>query len=251
MDYVSKVVGVLHIKDIDLKLTYMEIIDLSSDDFKISPRLRASLRNDEIASYSPGVHYNAKRIKRRHQSPTVIEKIKIIEKERKLDPSKLTNFSDLEGLTDVCVGLSHKMDALLGKVDRLIQDASATSESTQQLNTHIKKLVDKDVTVTYKNDKLDKLIDILVDKETKEDKLDKLLEAVNTLISEGGVVNSRNYTPVSNKNFSNDGFDDSIPMYVPSLDTKKDFGESNIKTKKVVSEGTGNILAKLKKMKDN
>jgi len=35
------------------------------------------------------------------------------------------------------------------------------------------------------------------------------------------------------------------------LDVEKDFGESNIQTKQVESEGTGDILAKLKKLRNN
>jgi len=257
MDYVCNVVGDLHIKDIDLTLTYMEIIDLSQDDFKISPRLRKSLRNSEIAAYSPGIHHNARRIKRRHQSPTVIEKIKVIEREKSIDPSKPPNFADLDNITHVCEGISGKMDRLMGKIDAMVGTLSKSSESTIHLNKHLKNIADKEIKVTYENEKLDNLIDILVEKEKKEDKIDKLLDAVQVLLKSGvgvGTVsslnNGKNYQP-SNNNFSKDDFDDSIPMYVPSLDIEEDFGKSNIKTKHVESEGTEDILAKLKKLRNN
>ena len=40
MDYVCKIVGNLSLKEINLELSYLEIIDLSQEDFKASPRLR-------------------------------------------------------------------------------------------------------------------------------------------------------------------------------------------------------------------
>ncbi len=66
MEYVCNIIGNLNIKDINLELSHMEIIDLSSDDFKASPRLRESLRNREIIPYDSSKQPNAKRVKQRH-----------------------------------------------------------------------------------------------------------------------------------------------------------------------------------------
>jgi len=251
MDYVCNVVGDLHIKDIDLSLSYMEIVDLSQEDFKISPRLRESLRKNEIVAYNPATHRNARRLKRRNQIKVITKTI-----EKKITSDVIPNFKELEQLTSVCGGISKKMDNLMSKLDNMIEMISASNESTQLLNKHIKDLVDTTVKNSgSKADKIDKLIETIIN---KENKLDKLLETMNKLVENGQntvytstSIPKKNMSYTAKDHFNNLNDEDSIPMYVPSLDVDEEFNKANIVTKTIESEGTQDILNKLKAMQNN
>jgi len=87
------------------------------------------------------------------------------------------------------------------------------------------------------------------------DKLDKLLDSVERLLSEGIKIDGKNiniqntngggYSKIDNEKRVQ--FDEDIPVYVPSMETT--VSQKNIVTKSVESEGTDNILEKLKKFK--
>lgn len=254
MDYVCKVAGDLHINDIGLKLSHMEIIDLTQEDFKMSPRLRESLRKHELEAYSPRKHKNARRIKRRHKN-VIVQNIKVIEKEKRVQvPSENPiNFRELDELTKVCSSISSKMDSLISKLDVMVDAVNQTAESTRILGDHLSKMADKEVKVSLDSTKLDKLINLLVEKEKKEDKIDDLISTMKSLVDKGVPTYSGSFSSSmssTKNNFNKNDLDDSIPMYIPDLEDS-DFTSANVVTENIESEGTEDIVAKLKRMKNS
>ena len=283
MDYVCKVVGELSIeeKEFKLRMTFNEIIDLSPDDFKVSPRLRAALRNREIEVYTPTLHKQAKRLKIRKKMDVLKERIIPLNRPApKLNP----NFesSDLTEMKAILGNISNKMTAVVSRLDLMI---TKVIESNNELNANFSKFFSEkqSVQVNYDNPKLDSMLDKMVNtqdmfsdyiqdqklatvdlkaqvSETSASsltdvKLDKLLDSVEKLLTDGIKIDGKNLN-IQNTNGggyskmnteSNVYMDEDIPVFVPSIET--DVSQKNIVTKEVESEGTGNILEKLKNLK--
>ena len=126
MDYVCKIVGNLSLKEINLELSYLEIIDLSQEDFKASPRLREALRNKEIEIYDLRKHQTAKRIKFRNNNERVqIIKEEII-KEKLVESTKIPN--EINSLKKLLLEMSSKLNQLIFRVDTLLAGQQGPKE---------------------------------------------------------------------------------------------------------------------------
>ena len=129
MDYICSVVGNLKIDDIGLELTHMELIDLSTEDFKSSPRLRESLRNKEIVPYVQRIHPNAKRVRDRIKRNSSVE--------------ESMNLSELFSMFKAPFSsLATKIDALLTRdsnkpIEELIKK---TTENNEKMDSLLKKM---------------------------------------------------------------------------------------------------------------
>lgn len=283
MDYVCKVVGELSIeeKEFKLRMTFNEIIDLSPDDFKVSPRLRAALRNREIEVYTPTLHKQAKRLKIRKKMEVLKERIIPLKGPApKLNP----NFesSDITEMKAILGSISNKMTAVVSRLDLMI---TKVIESNNTLNANFSKFFaeKQSVQVNYDNPKLDTVLEQVASTQEKfntylqdqqrmqinqkdqptdakttsmnEDKLDKLLSSVERLLVEGIKIDGKN---INSQNTNGGGYskidnekrvqyDEDLPVYVPTLETA--VSQKNIVTEAIESEGTDNILEKLKKFK--
>jgi hypothetical protein len=242
MDYVCKVVGNLKIPEINLSLTYMEMINLNPEDFKQSPRLRLALKNREIEVYNPQIHKNAKRFKK-HISKTVPQgQVKKIS-----DNPRPSSSRDVEDLHISLSKLYKKMDSLVTRVNVLI---SKTVESTDKLNNNFEKFLTKPQEKEEYPEILDKLTRFLEhsekNKQENEEKFNKLITKIDELITKGvhfsGTGSNGRMSSITKKSTFNDA-----PTYVPEI--KTDNVKTNIVTKEVKSKGTEDILEKLKQMK--
>ena len=144
MNYVSKVGGNLVIADIHLELSYMELIDLSSEDFKASPRLREALRNKEIEIYVPNVHLNAKKIKERNSHPANKEESNQIDS----DTKKL--LVEMSGRLNYLIS---KMELLISKekedkIENLAQNVKINDDKFDLILKKLDNLASKDVIIT-------------------------------------------------------------------------------------------------------
>jgi len=281
MDYVCKVIGDLSIEEnsFKLKVSFNEVIDLSPNDFKVSPRLRAALRNHEIEVYTPNLHKKAKRYRSRGKMQIVQETIiPLKQKEVVTSHTNSTiNNSDITEIKSTLGCISNKMSSVVSRLDLLV---TKVVDSNNTLNANFTKFFkeQQSVQVNYDNPKLDSLLDKVVTTQDKfntyiedfhrttiaqgnqvipeplkEEKLDKLLDSVEKLLKDGlkidGFVNNHNtngggYSKIKTENKIQM---DDIPMYVPKIET--DISQKNIITKEIESEGTDNILEKLKNLK--
>jgi uncharacterized protein YukE len=177
MYYVSNVVGDLRIDDINLKLSYMELIELSSDDFKASHRLRNALRNKEIVTYDPREHKSAKK-----NIFSQIKQTRNIEiKSEKSNESHL-NFSEITELQVTLSSISKKMEDLLNKIDSFLtknEKCAGLLEKTLEANQKIyedklnsvSKILEKNIEDNQKTFESTKL-----SYESKIEKLNQVLE---------------------------------------------------------------------------
>jgi len=227
MDYVCKVVGNLHIKDLNLILSNMEIIDLNSNDFKSSPQLRDCLIKKYIDIYLPAKYPNAKRLKNR-ESPIKRE----------------TANNNKEEVTKISNNLKEASDRLSTALLRI--DTLMTSFQTSEIkikyeeNTGINNLLDK----------LTKLLETVENNKEKEEnsRLDTLLDKFDILLSK-----NYNNTSIIKENIrteqNREDAQEAVPIYVPKIDLDSVQSKS-IKTQELSSEGTEDILEKLKKLKN-
>jgi len=285
MDYVCKVVGELSIEEIQFKLrmSFNEIIDLSPDDFKVSPRLRAALRNREIEVYTPTLHKQAKRLKIRKKMEILQENVLPLKPPAPAQKATAElDSSAINEMKSVLAGISNKMTSVVSRLDLLI---TKVIESNNTLNANFNKFFNEkqNVQINYNNPKLDTMLDKVVSTQDKfntylqeqqrisnlqktqtseitktsatDEKLDKLLDSVEKLLN-GGIkidgnnlniqnTNGRGYSKINTeKKYL---IEDDLPMFVPKMDT--DVSQKNIVTKSIESEGTDNILEKLKNLK--
>ena len=284
MDYVCKVVGELSIaeKEFKLKMSFNEIIDLSPDDFKVSPRLRAALRNREIEVYTPTLHKQAKRLKIRKKMEILQEKVIPLKPQNSL-PQVNPGFdsSEINEMKAILGTISNKMTSVVSRLDLLV---TKVIESNNNLSANFNKFFNEkqNVQVSYNNPKLDSMLDKVVttqdnfnsylldqqrvqvaqkaqatdtNSQLNNEKLDKLLDSVDKLLTEGIKIDGKNlniqntngggYSKISTEKSVQ--MDDDIPIYIPKLET--DVSHKNIVTKSIESEGTDNILEKLKNLK--
>ena len=284
MDYVCKVVGELSIeeKEFKLRMSFNEIIDLSPEDFKVSPRLRAALRNREIEVYTPTLHQKARRLKTRKKMEVLKENIIPLKAPKSPAAESFSN-TDINEMKAILGGISNKMNSVVSRLDLLI---TKVIESNNSLNANFTKFFNENqsVQVNYNNPKLDSILDKVVSTQDKfndyladqqrvsianstkvpvpstdslkEEKLDKLLDSVEKLLTEGIKIDGKNlniqnsngggYSKISNEK-SVHHLEEDIPMYVPKVETN--VSQKNIVTKEIESEGTDNILEKLKNLK--
>jgi len=207
------VVGNLSIKDINLDLTYMEIIDLSTEDFKVSPRLRESLRNREIIPFDPSKYPNARRIKNR------LQKIEVIKTVTNTTPESGDVKKSLEVISD-------RMDRIGNKLDLLIDKLSTDRDKFY--------------------DSLDNLLNKNIVAKCDSNKLDILINKIDKLIDNGGVF-AKNATPTPSVKGGNGKYMEEVPIFIPKLDENS--FEKRIKSEEIIAEGTNDILEKLKNLK--
>ena len=251
MDYVCKVVGNLSINDINLNLSYMEIIDLSNDDFKSSPQLREALRTGKIEPYNRTKHKSARRIKSlAHLKNIPISNGKINKKEISTSEGSLIK----ESLDN----LSIKMTSLLDRINTLIQK---NVESNEKISGQFEEFTkfSKNENINSENfshflkktlEYHDKLDTILNNKTSETDKkLDKLIDKLDKLITNNVTVQN-NYSNLNKKTSKNKKkFDDKV-TFVPNINVDN-VEKSEIKAEQIKQEGTQDILDRLKKMKEN
>jgi hypothetical protein len=243
MDYVCKVAGNLIINDINLELSYMEIIDLSVDDFKSSPQLRDAIRTQKIELYHPSKHLGARRIKSLPPS-------RARELSNNTDSFK---FSDGEHIKENLSSISKKMEILVNRIDVLItKNVETQSKINDMLFSNIEKKDSSDLKKI--NDFIDKSleyhmkIDNFIDNKNLESdkKLDKLIDKLDNFLSRGGVVSHiHDYGSIKSKSKN---FDDE-PIYVPKI-TTENIEKANIKSESIEQQGTEDILSKLREMKN-
>jgi len=273
MDYVCKVIGELSIEDKDFKLrmSFNEIIDLSPDDFKVSPRLRVALRNREIEVYTPTLHKKARRLKARRKMELLRENILPLKKPSPAKASAEISNTAINEMKIILGSISNKMNGVVSRLDILV---TKVIESNNTLNANFTKFFSEkqNIQVSYNNDKLDSLLNsvvltqnkfnnYIIDQtlcadQIKEEKLDKLLDSIEKLLTEGIKLDGKNlniqntngggYSNIRTEN-SVQSMDDDIPIFVPKI--KTDVSNKNIVTKEIKSEGTENILEKLKNLK--
>jgi hypothetical protein len=253
MDYVCKVVGNLIINDINLELGYMEIIDLTTDDFKSSPQLREALRNRHLEVFDPSKHQNARRRKS-------ISQIRNLTQDNKSNtPVKISSEGKLikESLDNLC----KKMDGLVNRInvliDKSIESNNRLADSLNQSFTN--KTGDSIDTEKFniflsKNLEYHDKIDKILNKKNNEtdNKIDKLIDKLDQFITKGMVIGSHGIS--SNLNNSNkikkyNDFDDKV-TFVPDINIDS-VEKANIKAEQIQQEGTDDIIAKLKAMKNN
>jgi len=287
MDYVCKVIGDLSIeeKDFKLRMSFNEIVDLTPEDFKISPRLRAALRNREIEVYTPTLHKKAKKVNGRKMH---IVQERVLPLKNNVAPAAAVeipkgnlNNSDINEMKEALSCISDKVSSCVSRLDLLI---TKVIESNNTLNSNFDRFFreKQNVQVTYENAKLDHLLEQVIQNQTKfntfiedqhrtqlnnkaipqasasqvnDEKLSKLLDSVEKLLQEGLKIDAKNLN-IQNTNGNGYSkiktedkvhFDDDIPVFVPKLD--KVVENKNIVTKSVESEGTDSILEKLKNLK--
>jgi len=148
LDYICNIVGNLSIKEINLELSHMEIIDLSSEDFKASPRLREALRNKEIIPYNASKHKNAKKIKQRNNFIRTDSSIAEITDLKK----------SLESISNRMLSVGDKLDKL---IDKLTDDHDKLFDS------------------------LDKFLE---NKKNDDNKLNCLIEKIDSLLGKGNIL---------------------------------------------------------------
>jgi len=56
MKFICNVVGDLLLEDLNIKLSHLEVLEVTEDDLKTSLRLRESIRNGELIAYNPKIH---------------------------------------------------------------------------------------------------------------------------------------------------------------------------------------------------
>jgi hypothetical protein len=286
MDYVCKVVGELSIeeKEFKLRMSFNEIIDLFPDDFKVSPRLRAALRNREIEVYTPTLHRQAKRLKTRKNMEVLKENIIPL---RQPEPAQLVSNSDNTIINEMKATLGNISSKLTNVVSRLDLLVTKVIESDTNLSSNFNRFFSEkqNINVSYHNPKLDEILEKVIvtqnnfniyledqqrinisqknqvpqpsENSLKEDKLDKLLDTVERLLTDGIKIDGKNFN-TQNTNGSGYGkmstekkvqnLDEAIPLYVPKIDTSS-VSTRNIVTDSLESDGTESILEKLKKMK--
>lgn len=219
MDYVSTVIGNLYIKDLHLDLSYMEIIDFSSEDFKSTPQLRDCLRNKQIEVYIPSKHPLAKKFRNRNTP-----QVKIIEREIKTSD----NSPDLTKSLNI---LTEKLGSLIERIDSaLVQEPPKKEEN-----------INWDILFM----KLDTLASFL-EKNQEDNKIDLLLKKLQEMPNKNFNQNviMREHTTIKEKT----SYNDDVPIYVPELNLDN-VGKKSIKAQESSAEGTDDILAKLKKLK--
>ena len=244
MDYVCKVAGNLIINDINLELSYMEIIDLSVDDFKSSPQLRDAVRTQKIELYNPSSHRGARRIK---SLPSNRNK-----EISKLEYENNFKFSDSGHIKENLDSISKKMEVLVSRIDFLITKNIETNNKITDILTEKNKNTE-DVDLNKINYFLDKSleyqlkIDTFIDKKNLETdkKIDKLIDKLDLFITKGVSANLNDYGVIKSKSKS---FDDE-PLYVPKI-TTDNIEKANIKSESIEQQGTDDILSKLREMKN-
>lgn len=249
MDYVCKVAGNLIINDINLELSYMEIIDLNADDFKASPQLREAVRTQKIELYQPSKHRNARRIKALPPSRNYLA--------NRIDDSnnKDSNFKFSEGthIKENLDNLSKKMETLVSRIDVLINNNIQLSSKIDGIPREGNNKKEDNLDIQKLNYLLDKSleyqmkIDSFLDKKNldTDKKIDKLLDKLDHLITKGVSANLNDYGTLKSKSKN---FDDE-PMYVPKI-TTDNVETSNIKAESLEQQGTDDILSKLREMKN-
>jgi hypothetical protein len=253
MNYISTVIGTLTVEDINIQLHYMEIIDLSAEDFKASPRLREAHRNKQLIPYDPKTHRNAKKFNR------FTKNAKLHNKPQPEAVKTEIKFSEASTIKKSLEGLSDKLGGLVNRINILITRQLETSE---KLNDNFEKFFeDKRPPVDLSS--LDKFTDKTTDHykkmeelwekrlSQKEDKIDKLIKKIDEFMDKGIKVNGNGQTYTGNSastSLKGSGFDDKV-TFVPDINIKE--MKTKVKTEKVTQEGTDDILAKLKAMKGN
>jgi len=252
MNYICKVIGDLSIVDRDFKLNmyFNEVIDLSPDDFKVSPRLRAALRNKELEVYTPKLHQNIKRKKKAHSMNILKEKVLPFTNSKNESSTKELN--DMKTTLD---GISNKMSNVLYKLDDLVTQVISSSDSlNENFNKFFKRIESNPVNSRLEDllakviETQDKLSFFLEDnlKQTKnEDKIDKLIDNLEVILSNG--IPSKNSVNNLSKNskIKKDIYEDN-EIYIPKIETN--LSKKNIVTENMESEGTDSILEKLKNL---
>ena len=248
MDYVCKVVGSLSINDISLELGYMEIIDLTTDDFKASPQLRDALRNRHLEVYDPSKHKNARRRKSISQIRSLTQDTKIVQ--------NTSNSSDGKLIKESLDVLSKKMDSLVNRINVLIDKSIESNSSLVDSLNSGSNSIDAEKFNIFLSKNLeyhDKLNKILEGKNsTTDDKIDKLIDKLDQFITKGTIIGSHGITnPLNNspKIKKSNNFDDNI-TFVPEINIDS-VEKANIKAEQIQQEGTDDIIAKLKAMKNN
>jgi len=226
MDFVCKVTGELVIADLNLNLVHMEIIDLYPDDFKVSPRLREAQRNKEIEVYSSQHHRTARRLKKRN---TEQNKIQIIKE----------NSSEFS-LKEPLVSINNKLDYLMSRIEIIISKNKNEPELKNLPNLK-EDILNK---ILSQNQKIEEYINST--KSLDEGKLNDILNKFENLLEKRLSINKEYLGKTDKKEMEKED----IPIYIPKLDDI-DIIEKNIKSQEIVSEGTDNILEKLKKLKGN
>lgn len=221
MDYVSVVVGNLKIEDINLELSHMEIVDLSVEDFKSSPRLREALRNKEIALYNPRIHQKAVKIKQRNN----VKIVKVIQKEVVSGDNK---FPDLNLINKNLEELNKNFNILINKMDSLL--LKNTKETPSDIPPK-------------SQDLLQGIFDLLLNQQQVDfSGLENAITKLSLNFTKGVVVQNNFQNSTSNNTIKDD-----VPLYVPELNTNSI--KTNIVTKEESSSGTEDILKKLKEIK--
>ena len=221
MDYVCTVVGNLYIKDLHLDLSYMEIIDLSSEDFKSTPQLRDCIRSRQLELYIPNNYPLAKKFRNRNNQVKVVEQVK-------------ESNSDLSIISKNINSVSENLTVALNRIDLLLESFKSPTRIDTEENPAINNLLIK----------MDTLI-TTIEKNQDSSKFDLLISKFDNFVSKNS---SNNFIMSSNPVEKNKTFAD-VPIYVPELSTS-DISNKNIKAQEVSSEGTDDILEKLKKLKN-
>lgn len=230
MEYVCKVVGNLNLEEINLSLTYMEIVDLSQDDFKSSPRLRDALRKKEIEVYNARLHPSARKIKnyvspnRQNQAPV---------------HSFQKDYLSISEIKSALATLSFKIDSVVGRMDEILRKNQTESIEIPQTE-HFSGLDVK---------KIDETLNKILDAGNKVDavlsKQDAILEKLEEVMARPIALN--NYNPNSIKTTSSSIIPEDVPIFIPKME--QNVGDKNIQAQEIQSEGTEDILEKLRKMK--
>lgn len=228
MDYVCTVVGNLYIKDLNIELSYMEIIDFSQEDLKQTPQLRECIRNKQLDVYIPKKYPMAKKYRNRNSDVKLV----IIPKE----PNSLKS-EDFLGLSKNINEISERLSLALDKIDILIRsfkipEITVKNEENPMINNLLVKI--------------DKLIEVLT-KNNDSAKFDLLLNKFDNFLSNNS---SNSFMMRENTSGQNkiDRLNDETPIYVPELNLEG-IGKKSIKTQELSSEGTDDILEKLRKLK--
>lgn len=243
MDYVSTVVGTLRIDDLNVELGYMEVISLSQSDFKISPKLREAHRVGQIINYDPHKHRNAKRFSRftKEQSHQSKQKQEL-------------NFSEILPIKDALEGLSDKMSNLVGRVTTLL---TRQIEINEKLNDNFDKFFKHSETpkvdISPLIQHLEKMENSWSNRLTeKDEKIDLLLSKLDQFIEKS--VNNQNF---HKPHFNGNGngsynkasvFEDKV-TFIPEINVQN--VKTSVKSQEIRQEGTSDILAKLKALKNN
>jgi len=261
MDYVCRVIGELCIDEnkFKLKMLFNEIVDLSQDDFKVSPRLRAALRSQEIEIYTPSLHKKAKRLKSRKKMVLIQENIIPLKQKKEVSH----NNSDITEIKTILGNISNRMNTIVSRLDLIVLKVV---ESNKKLNANFDKFFSEKQSIQDNYPKLDSLLNIVINTQNKfntylkdqkkiqipeinplkEEKLDRLLGSMEKLLLHIE-INGKN-SNIKNSNVMKDSIiDDDYPLFIPKIET--DVSHKHIITKEISSDGTDGILAKLKNLK--